>query len=74
MLLFSVFTVYCLRKETFRGIPGILDESSLGLATVQGSSPSLRENKHNKPLSVSYRLLEKIYLEFSTLWEKSEVS
>jgi hypothetical protein len=61
-------------KETLRGFPGILDESSLGSAAVQGSSPSLRENKHNKPPPVSYRLLKKLYLEFSTLWEKSEVS
>jgi hypothetical protein len=34
-------------KETFRGFPGILDESSLGSAAVQGSSPSLQENKYN---------------------------
>ena len=53
-------------KETFRGFPGILDESSLGSAAVQGSSLSLQENMHNKPLPVSYSLLKKIYLEFSS--------
>ncbi len=41
------------KTETFRGFPGILDESSPGSAAVQGSSLSLQENKHNKSPPVS---------------------